>query len=160
MRLLSKFKDLWQQERAAVAVITTVFLTAMVGVTGAAVDMGRAYSSYNELQNAADAAAKAGADSMLLWSQENILTTKCEVAIETAQQYSLQMEPAWARNLRANPEVVTLRAGLEERRSAEVLTGSDRDEAWRLAVATYPGFERYQVRLAREIPVFRLRMKP
>ena len=71
-----------------------------------------------------------------------------------------KQEPAWARNLRANPEVVTLRGGREERRYATLLTGAERLEAWRLAVAAYPGFERYQARLAREIPVFRLRNQP
>ena len=71
-----------------------------------------------------------------------------------------EREPAWARNLRANPEVVTLRGGREERRYATLLIGADRAEAWRLALRTYPGFERYQDRLAREIPVFRLRTKP
>ena len=68
-----------------------------------------------------------------------------------------EREPAWALNLRANPEVVTLRGGCEETRHATLLSGADRDEAWRLAVATYPGFKHYQARLSREIPVFRLR---
>ncbi len=68
-----------------------------------------------------------------------------------------EREPAWVHNLRANPEVVTLRGGREERRRATVLTGAERSEAWQLAVATYPGFRYYQARLAREIPVFRLR---
>lgn len=68
-----------------------------------------------------------------------------------------EREPAWARNLRANPEVTMLLGGAEEARRAVLLTGVERRDAWTLAVATYPGFERYQARLAREIPVFRLR---
>ena len=65
-------------------------------------------------------------------------------------------EPAWSLNLRANPDVTTLRSGQEETRRAEVLQGADREQAWRLAVDVYPGFARYQARLEREIPVFRL----
>ena len=68
-----------------------------------------------------------------------------------------EREPAWARNLRANPEVTTLLGGAEQARLSVLLTGAERRDAWTLAVATYPGFERYQARLAREIPVFRLR---
>ena len=68
-----------------------------------------------------------------------------------------EREPAWARNLRANPEVTTWLGGEAQARRASLLEGSDRTRAWALAVATYPGFERYQARLSREIPVFRLR---
>lgn len=65
-------------------------------------------------------------------------------------------EPAWSLNLRANPDVTTLRSGQEEKRRAEVLHGAEREQAWRLAVDVYPGFARYQARVDREIPVFRL----
>jgi len=65
-------------------------------------------------------------------------------------------EPAWSLNLRANPEVSILRAGRAEVRRATLLAGAERERAWRMAVAVYPGFERYQARLSREIPVFRL----
>ena len=68
-----------------------------------------------------------------------------------------ESEPAWARNLRANPEVTTLLGGEQQQRRAELLSEPERARAWTLAVATYPGFERYQTRLDREIPVFRLR---
>ena len=68
-----------------------------------------------------------------------------------------EREPAWARNLRANPDVTTLLAGEEQQRRAELLSETARMRAWELAVATYPGFDRYQARLRREIPVFRLR---
>ena len=68
-----------------------------------------------------------------------------------------ESEPGWSRNLRVNPEVTTMRSGRVEARRSLLLTGCDRDRAWNLAVAVYPGFERYQARVAREIPVFRLR---
>ncbi len=65
-------------------------------------------------------------------------------------------EPAWASNLRVNPEVSILKCGQTEDRLAVVLSGAERERAWRMAVAVYPGFERYQARVSREIPVFRL----
>lgn len=67
-----------------------------------------------------------------------------------------EQEPAWALNLRTNPEVSILRAGREEVRRSTLLAGADRARCWQLAVAAYPGFERYQARVSREIPVFRL----
>lgn len=65
--------------------------------------------------------------------------------------------PAWCANLEANPEVETLRKGAHEARIAQKLSGAARATAWTLAVRTYPGYERYQARVRREIPVYRLR---
>ncbi len=68
-----------------------------------------------------------------------------------------ERSPAWCANLDARPQVETVRAGRVEGRLAEKLAGADRAAAWRLAVAVYPGYERYQARMRREIPVYRLR---
>jgi hypothetical protein len=57
----------------------------------------------------------------------------------------------------AHPDVETVRAGRVERRRAERLAGEARAAAWRKAEAVYPGYTRYQARVSREIPVFRLR---
>ncbi len=65
--------------------------------------------------------------------------------------------PAWCANLEAHPEVETVRQGRVEKRLARKLTGAERAEAWSLAVNVYPGYASYQVRVSREIPVFRLR---
>ncbi len=65
--------------------------------------------------------------------------------------------PAWCANLLAHPEVETVRGGQVEARKAELLTDVARSAAWKRAVAVYPGYERYRDRVAREIPVFRLR---
>lgn len=65
--------------------------------------------------------------------------------------------PAWCANLLAHPEVETVRGGRVEARRAERLTAAARAAAWDRAVAVYPGYDTYRGRLAREIPVFRLR---
>lgn len=53
--------DPFRQERGAVAIIVAVFLLAMIGTAAFAIDVGRWFVVKNELQNAADAAALAGA---------------------------------------------------------------------------------------------------
>lgn len=64
--------------------------------------------------------------------------------------------PAWCANLRACPEVQTIRKGQVEQRIAMLLEGDERAAAWALAVSAYGGYARYQARISREIPVFRL----
>jgi len=68
-----------------------------------------------------------------------------------------QRTPAWCANLEAHPDVETVRAGDVETRRSERLSGADRTAAWQKAIAVYPGYVRYQARVTREIPVFRLR---
>lgn len=68
-----------------------------------------------------------------------------------------EREPAWCSNLRAAPDVECVRDGRVEPRVASELTGEPRRAAWEKAVSVYPGYHRYQQRVAREISVFRLR---
>ena len=65
--------------------------------------------------------------------------------------------PAWCANLRAQPVVETICGGVIENRVAELLTGAAREGAWQQALEIYSGYQRYQARVSREIPVFRLR---
>lgn len=51
----------YRQQRGAVAIIAAVFLLAMIGTAAFAIDFGRWFVVKNELQNASDAAALAGA---------------------------------------------------------------------------------------------------
>ncbi len=67
-----------------------------------------------------------------------------------------ETSPAWCANLRANPAVQTIRNGRVEERVAVLLDGDARAAAWALAVSAYAGYARYQTRISREIPVFRL----
>jgi deazaflavin-dependent oxidoreductase (nitroreductase family) len=71
-----------------------------------------------------------------------------------------EREPAWAHNLRAcarnSCPVTCLVDGLDTPFVVAELAAQARREAWALAVRVYPGYERYAVRVAREIAVFRL----
>lgn len=65
MRWRFRLGRLWGDDRAAVAVVAALALMAMVALVGAAVDLGVVYAGKAELQNAADAAATAGAAELL-----------------------------------------------------------------------------------------------
>lgn len=61
--------------------------------------------------------------------------------------------PQWYRNLEANPEV-TVQIGTETRRmNAANATPEERPRLWSLMTARYSGYDSYQRRTEREIPV-------
>jgi deazaflavin-dependent oxidoreductase (nitroreductase family) len=61
--------------------------------------------------------------------------------------------PGWYHNLRANPET-TVQIGRERRPvRAREATPSERRRLWPKAVATYSGYEGYQERTSRQIPL-------
>jgi deazaflavin-dependent oxidoreductase (nitroreductase family) len=61
--------------------------------------------------------------------------------------------PAWFHNLTANPDT-TVQVGSEKRRvRARVATDAERQRLWPLAVDTYSGYEGYQKRTERTIPL-------
>ena len=68
--LIRKLKGLAGEENGAMAVMVAVSLTALVGFTGAAVDLGSIYSNRAELQNATDSAALAAAATMISYDAE------------------------------------------------------------------------------------------
>lgn len=61
--------------------------------------------------------------------------------------------PAWYRNLRANPDVEVLLRGRTRSVHARTATGAERDELWARIVRIYEGYDRYQRRTDRQIPV-------
>lgn len=62
-------------------------------------------------------------------------------------------DPAWYRNLRADPEV-EVRQGRERRRmQARTATAHEKERLWPEIVATYDGYRRYQQRTDRDIPL-------
>ena len=68
--------------------------------------------------------------------------------------------PAWFHNLRANPEA-TVQIGSERRTvRARVATAKERPRLWKKAVETYGGYQQYQDRTAREIPLVVLEPRP
>jgi deazaflavin-dependent oxidoreductase (nitroreductase family) len=65
--------------------------------------------------------------------------------------------PDWYHNLVAHP-AVTVELGAETfAASAEVLAGAERQALWEQIVAQYPFFADHQAKVAREIPLVRLR---
>ena len=61
--------------------------------------------------------------------------------------------PAWVANLRANPEVEITMGERTHRYHARVVTGDERAELWNRVVKRYRGYDAYQRRAPREIPV-------
>jgi len=67
MRLKDIHKSFLREDQGAVAIITAVVLTfVLLGIAALAIDIGRQASAKNELQNAVDAAALAGAKELAL----------------------------------------------------------------------------------------------
>jgi deazaflavin-dependent oxidoreductase (nitroreductase family) len=63
--------------------------------------------------------------------------------------------PQWYYNLRAAPDEVMIQDGSQPRRyRVREVSGSERAEWWRRAVAAYPPYADYQQRTDRQIPVF------
>jgi deazaflavin-dependent oxidoreductase (nitroreductase family) len=61
--------------------------------------------------------------------------------------------PAWFHNLRANPDT-TVQVGRKRRPvHARIATPEERQRLWPKAVATYSGYDGYQARTEREIPL-------
>jgi deazaflavin-dependent oxidoreductase (nitroreductase family) len=64
--------------------------------------------------------------------------------------------PAWALNLRANPEAEVEVRGDRRRVRARVAEGEERADLWRRMNEQYAGFDDYRARTSRDISVFAL----
>jgi len=62
--------------------------------------------------------------------------------------------PLWYYNVRANPRVELQDGPRKQEMTAREVSGEERAEWWKRAVAAYPPYAEYQTRTAREIPVF------
>jgi deazaflavin-dependent oxidoreductase (nitroreductase family) len=72
-----------------------------------------------------------------------------------ASQGGSPKHPVWYHNLTANPDDVMIQDGAEPFAvKVREVTGGERDEWWRRAVAAYPPYAEYQTRTERQIPVF------
>ncbi|MFD7441795.1 nitroreductase family deazaflavin-dependent oxidoreductase [Streptomyces sp. NPDC059909] len=64
--------------------------------------------------------------------------------------------PAWTANLLEHPDAEVSWKGEDVPVRAELLTGKEREEAWRAVLAFWPPYATYQARVEREIRLFRL----
>ncbi|MGH9188139.1 MAG: nitroreductase family deazaflavin-dependent oxidoreductase [Acidimicrobiales bacterium] len=61
--------------------------------------------------------------------------------------------PGWFLNLRANPSVEVTMAGWKRTMRARVATSEERARLWPQVVGAYRGYEQYQRRTSRQIPL-------
>jgi deazaflavin-dependent oxidoreductase (nitroreductase family) len=64
--------------------------------------------------------------------------------------------PAWTGNLLKHPEAEVNWRGRDVPVRARLLTGEERERAWRAALEFWPPYAAYQARVEREIRLFRL----
>jgi deazaflavin-dependent oxidoreductase (nitroreductase family) len=73
--------------------------------------------------------------------------------ILVASKGGFPKNPAWFHNLKANPDT-TVQIGTEKRQvHARVATAAERDRLWKLMVGVYSGYDDYQGRTDRQIPL-------
>ena len=76
-----------------------------------------------------------------------------ENLVIVASKGGFPKHPAWFHNLRANPET-TVQVGGERRRvRARIATDAERERLWPKAVEAWPGYDDYQARTDRKIPL-------
>jgi F420H(2)-dependent quinone reductase len=63
-------------------------------------------------------------------------------------------DPAWAGNLRVNPEATVRVEGEPRPVRAREVDGEERDRLWGLVVAGFPMYAAYQRKTERQIPLF------
>lgn len=62
--------------------------------------------------------------------------------------------PVWYRNVKADPHVELQDGSTRQAMTAREITGAEKAEWWRRAVAAYPPYTEYQEKTDRVIPVF------
>ena len=74
--------------------------------------------------------------------------------IVIASQGGAPRSPAWYHNLKQNPECeIELRGERSRRRAREAVDDAERERLWEAARQIYPGYDTYQARTTRRIPV-------
>jgi deazaflavin-dependent oxidoreductase (nitroreductase family) len=77
-----------------------------------------------------------------------------DAVLLVASQGGAPRNPVWYRNLVAHPNIVVEEGGQRRELRARELHGDERAAAWPVCVARYAPYADYQLRTAREIPVF------
>ncbi len=76
-----------------------------------------------------------------------------ENVVLVASKGGFPRNPAWFHNLLAHPETTIQIAARRQPVRARAADPAERERLWPKAVAVYPGYEDYQRRTAREIPL-------
>ena len=85
-----------------------------------------------------------------------MLVTDGNRLLAVASKGGAPKHPDWYLNLLAHPEV-TVEVGSEKfETTARILTGDEREQAYKRAAEVFPPYAEYQKRTAREIPVIAL----
>ncbi|MEU3254211.1 nitroreductase family deazaflavin-dependent oxidoreductase [Streptomyces sp. NPDC006997] len=71
-----------------------------------------------------------------------------------ASQGGAPQHPVWYHNLKADPRVELQDGPVRQDMTAREVTGEEREEWWRRAVAAYPPYAEYAEKTDRRIPVF------
>ncbi|HAH01374.1 MAG TPA: nitroreductase family deazaflavin-dependent oxidoreductase, partial [Ktedonobacter sp.] len=85
-----------------------------------------------------------------------MLVTEGDRILAVASKGGHPKHPEWYFNLLAHPEV-TVEVGSEKfATTARILTGNEREQAFRRAVEVFPPYAQYQKKTTRELPVIAL----
>lgn len=71
-----------------------------------------------------------------------------------ASQGGMSKHPVWYFNLKANPDIEVNYRGQVRRLRAEQIEDAEKQRLWPIIVANHEGFDEYQERTTRNIPVF------
>jgi Flp pilus assembly protein TadG len=127
MAVFKKIRRFFRDEKGAMMVLFAVLLPAIGGMVGMAVDMGVVYSAKGELQNAADSAALAGANTMMTIDADNNPVMAISTGIASAQQYSLTNQ-ALGQSLMLRQEDITVGKWDPETKSFAITSPSNPSE--------------------------------
>lgn len=76
-----------------------------------------------------------------------------------ASSFGRERNPGWYYNLKKNPECEVQYRGCSKAYIARETDGPEREKFWQLALSYYVGYQRYQGRMGRKIPVMLLEPK-
>ena len=85
-----------------------------------------------------------------------VATPVDEGLVLIASNWGRERNPSWYYNLVAHPDVTVRRKGNELRYEARALSGEERTRYWKKAADLYGGYQVYQRRTERTIPVILL----
>jgi deazaflavin-dependent oxidoreductase (nitroreductase family) len=70
-----------------------------------------------------------------------------------ASQGGLDVDPVWYKNIIANPQVDIMVGGVTKNYAARQASADEKRALWPHLLSLYPGFDEYQARTDRDIPV-------